>query len=335
VSEWGERMDVIYTCDNNYIWIMGISMTSLFESNKSVLEINVYLLGDNISVENKAKLCDIAKKYKRNLNIVDVSDLGISDILYNKRWPKSAYTRLFSGELLPKSIKKALYLDCDTIIMGDISSLWQVDISEYTIYGVKDCIGKVYKENIGLEGNDIYINAGVLLINLEKLRNINIKECINQFIDKYSKVISYSDQDVLNGIFSGKFGILHPKFNVMTLIYMYEYNDIMKIRRPSNYYDKDAITEAKEQPVIVHFTTCMLIIRPWFENSNHPCLNEFNKYKMISPWSKTECLESPMVRKGDRVLNVVFKLPKAIRLPIIGVMHSFVKPYWNRIKLKI
>ena len=49
-------MNVMYTCDDNYVWLMGISTISLFENNKTIEDLQVYLLGDNISQENKDKL---------------------------------------------------------------------------------------------------------------------------------------------------------------------------------------------------------------------------------------------------------------------------------------
>ena len=49
-------MNVLYTCDDNYVWLMGISTISLFENNKTIEDLQVYLLGDNISQENKDKL---------------------------------------------------------------------------------------------------------------------------------------------------------------------------------------------------------------------------------------------------------------------------------------
>lgn len=46
-------MTVVYTCDDNFVWIMGISMISLFENNKDMKDLDVYLLGDHVSEDNK------------------------------------------------------------------------------------------------------------------------------------------------------------------------------------------------------------------------------------------------------------------------------------------
>lgn len=326
-------MNVLYTCDDNYVWIMGISMISLLENNSNIQELKIFLLSDNISSKNKKMLSEIARKYNRTFTVIDIPKLHIPDVLYSQRWPKSAYTRLYSGNILPKSVHKILYLDCDTVIKDDISQLWKIDVSNAAVSGVKDCIGKNYLKNIGLEKNSAYINAGVLLINLDILRNINISEAVFEFLNKYKKLLSYADQDILNGIFNGNIGVLEPQYNVMTLLYAHKYEEIVKLRKPVNYYLKNEIEYATSNPAIIHFTTCMLNIRPWFKNSNHPYAYLFDRYKAISPWNLRENVEVDFNNKKEKIIRLVFKLPNAI--DILGFLHATLKPYAFWLKSKI
>ena len=68
-------MTVVYTCDDNFVWIMGISMISLFENNKDMKDLDVYLLGDHVSEDNKNVLSGIAKGYGRDvLEVVKRAD---------------------------------------------------------------------------------------------------------------------------------------------------------------------------------------------------------------------------------------------------------------------
>ena len=46
-------MNILYTCDDNYVWLMGISVISLFENNQNINEITVYLLGEKVKDKNK------------------------------------------------------------------------------------------------------------------------------------------------------------------------------------------------------------------------------------------------------------------------------------------
>lgn len=81
-------MTVVYTCDDNFVWIMGISMISLFENNKEMKDLDVYLLGDYVSEDNKNVLFGIAKGYGRTCSFIDVPDLNIPKSLTSNRWPK-------------------------------------------------------------------------------------------------------------------------------------------------------------------------------------------------------------------------------------------------------
>lgn len=325
-------MNVMYTCDNNYVWLMGISTISLFENNKHINELNVYLLGENISLDNKNELHKIGETYGRIVEIIDVPKLKIPLSLVSARWPLSAFTRLFSGEILPDYLDKILYLDCDTIISGDISELENVKFNENIAMGVKDCISGTYKRNIGLDEDSPYINAGVVLFDLEKLREVDINNEIEAYMGKYMKLINYADQDILNGMFKGKIGELDPKFDVMTIDVSYSYEDIQKLRRPTNFYGRSSFEKALEKPAIIHYTTNMLVVRPWFSNSDHPLKHEFEKYMSISVWKNRLLSEMHFTSKEARVIRMIMLLPNRIAYVILGYIHAELKPRYIKMR---
>lgn len=325
-------MNILYTCDNNFVWLMGISAISLFENNKHIKEIKVILLGEKISEKNKLHLNDIAQKYNREIEIIDVPKIDIPSSLTTARWPLSAFTRLYAGSLLPSTIKKILYLDCDTVISGDIGEIENIDLGSNVVLGVKDCIGGLYKENIGLNKDDSYFNAGVLLIDLDKLRLIDINRKIEVFMKKYRNVICFADQDILNGILKGRIGVLEPQYNLMTLIATYEFKDVIKLRRPTNYYSKNQFCCALASPKIIHYTTNMLVIRPWYANSDHPLKDEFIKYRNISPWKNFKFKDMFFTSNEAKLFFLISKLPKDISFFILGISHSVIKPFCMRLK---
>ena len=305
---------------------MGISMISLFENNADEDEINVFLLGEGITKENEYNLNHIAQQYARECIVIQLEYIDIPKELYSQRWPKSAYTRLFAGQLLPSDIKKVLYIDCDTIIIGNLNKLWELDNSQYIVMGVKDCISKAYKKNIGLKSDDDYINAGVLLLNLKLLRNYNISSAISLFLKQYEKKLSYADQDIMNYILKGQIGTLSPEYNLMTLVCMYSYEDIISLRRPINYYSKEEMTAAVHNPKIVHFTTCMRNVKPWFQKSNHPYREYFECFKKKSPWHEKEKGTVNFNKIEDKIIKILFIMPISIRYKIIGIIHGYLKP---------
>lgn len=325
-------MDILYTCDNNYVWLTGISVISLFENNRDLENLHVWILGENISDENKNTLKEIGKKYKREITVFDVPLIDIPEALVSARWPLSAFTRLYAGELLPRRLKKVFYLDGDTIIRGSLKEIDRWNVNDKLFWGIKDCVGKRYKQNIGIEPNGIYVNAGVLLINLYELRKVSIKEKLNSYMEKYKNLINYADQDVLNGAFLGDIGVLPPQYDFMTITATHSYDEIQKLRRPTNYYSAAELKKAVNNPVIIHYTTNMRIIRPWYSNTNHPLADEFNKYKNISQWKEKEMGEMKFGSKEARIIGIVEKFPNFLSLRLLGLLHSVVKPIAVKMK---
>ena len=325
-------MKVMYTCDNNYVWLMGISTISLFENNKDLKELKVYLLGENISEENKNELKKIGDKYGKEVEVIDVPKLTIPPSLVSARWPISAFTRLFSGVILPDGIDRILYLDCDTIITGDISELEDVEFNGNIAMGVKDCIGGTYKKNVGLDEDSPYINAGVILFDMKALRKIDIHTDIENYMNKYEKLINYADQDILNGMFKGRIGELNPKFDVMTIDIVHTYEEIQKLRRPSNFYKKEELEDATINPVIIHYTTNMLVVRPWFTNSDHPFAGEFKKYMGMSVWKDRELKEAVFGSKEAKTIRLIMILPKSLAYYLLGLIHAELKPRYIKMR---
>lgn len=327
-------MKVLYTCDDNYAWIMGISLISLFENNCYMEELEIYLLGESISESNKKYINDIAQKYNRTLHLIDTPKLkSIPQNISSYRWPLSAYIRLFAGELLPEYVDKVLYIDCDTIVNGKIDELDKIDISNKIFYGVKDCIGGVYKKNIGLEKNDIYINAGVLLVNLNELRKINIGQRIDCFMKKYRVFINYADQDILNGVFQGCIGCISLHYNVMTIVAEYSYKELYTLRKPTNFYSETEMNAAVDQPIIIHYTTNMRTIRPWYSNTDHPYAALFKQYLTLSPWNGRELCAMKYNGISSRIIGILEKFPRCIAFPILGGIHAFIRPLLSWCKI--
>lgn len=327
-------MDILYTCDDNYVWLMGISVISLFKNNTEIDKLRVFLIGDKISLNSKNLLKQIANQYKRVIEIIDLPDLKIPDVLLSTRWPTAAFARLYAGLLLPKSVHKILYLDCDTIVNGSIEELSAIDLDKYMCGGIKDCIGRNYRKNIGLNSEDIYINAGVILFNVNEMRKINVANIIECYLNKYLKFINYADQDILNGIFKGKIKVLPSKFNVMTILGVYSYEEIMKLRKPVNYYNQKELIDAVNNPVVIHFTTNMKIVRPWFSNASHPYTTLFKAYMEISPWKNIILQEMIFTSRESKFISVINKLPRKISINLLGLIHAELKPRFNRIRSK-
>lgn len=103
-------------------------------------------------------------------------------------------------EVLPVTLDKILYLDCDIIVNGRIESLWNIDLKYYTIGAVEDniVISSEAPRRLGYPVQSSYFNAGVMLMNLSLMRDIQFTKNAFVYIEQHLKEIVYHDQDILN-----------------------------------------------------------------------------------------------------------------------------------------
>lgn len=321
---------IIYASDDAFAEILGISMISLFENNKDSESITVYILDDGITEENKCRLNSISIKYV-NSKLVWIKAINIEEILEMSvqvdRKSLSQYARIFMSRVLPKEVKRVLYLDCDVIINYSLSELWNLDLDFKTIGALKDAFSKQYRSNIGLKPNDIMFNSGVMLVDLERWRERNIEEKVLNFIVENRGKIQQGDQGALNAVLCNEVYCFEPKFNSVSIFFDFTYKDMLIYRKPPDFYNENQVKEAVDNPVIIHFTTSFLSKRPWIEGCKHKYKELWNKYKEISPWREFENqidTRSSLIKFYSKIFAI---LPKKVSLRISGILQAYLRPY--------
>lgn len=279
---------IAYSSDNKYVQHLGVSMTSLFENNKGFENIKVYIIENNVSLDNKNKLNVIAQNYDRQIQYINFNKFANKLRLnIQNNISISSYARLFLSSMLSKDDEKVIYLDCDSVIDGILIKLWTTDISEYYIAGVCDTVSNETKSKIGINSRSIYINAGMILINIKKWREENIEQKFMKFISKYDGRVFHHDQGVINGVLNEKCLILHPRYNAMSIFFTMSRDNIITYYGLNDYYSEIDLKEAIEKPVFIHFTPAF-VSRPWIRGCKHPVASLYKKYLDMTPWENTD-----------------------------------------------
>lgn len=279
-------MDIVFCTDNNYVMPCGIAITSLLENNKDE-DITIHIIGLELTTEKKKILKDIKKDGNVFILIYDVKKdyLDQFDLPFHKDASThitiAAYIRLFLVDILPKELDKVLYLDCDIIVVENISKLWNIDLNKYSAIGVVDHIAyeKETYTRLRYSEKDGYINSGVLLINLAYWRENNILNRFIDFINIRKNDILLHDQDVINAVLHDTINKCDPIFNLHSSFYY------------KKYRMNEHLTNLKElllSPTIIHFSGT----KPWFKDSFHPEKERYLYYKELSPWKKESLIWS-------------------------------------------
>lgn len=313
--------NIVYICNNNHVWLTAISMTSLLVHNSGI---HIYVIGPDIQPQNRFLLKQTPQSHGGCCTVLDIPYYKEQQVLKIRRWPSFTIARLFIAKILPDSINRILYLDSDTIITDSIEELWEFDMHGKPYCGVKDCIGWRYKRNIGLAETDPYVNGGVLLADLKPLRRMEISTDIHNFIQKYFYAMSYYEQDILNSVFQGNIGILPAEYNVMTTVVKMNYKELCRLRRPSNYYSMEEINFARANPRIIHFSSHLLSIRPWYKNSENPYAESFRQYAEMSLLDES-IRWGTASRRQESIVAIYRSCPpfvKNVLLYVMGFIHA-------------
>lgn len=245
-----EVIPIFFAVDDGYIPFLAVALQSLIENSSKNYYYSIKILYTNIEEENKQK---ISKYKKENVNIEFV-DLNyyikkVKDKLYTRDYyTKTTYFRLFIPNLYPQ-YDKAIYLDSDIVVLGDIAELYNVNMGNNLIAAAPDDViqtTKVFQEYaekvVGVADYRNYFNAGILLMNLDEFRKFNFQEKFLYLLETIKFTVA-QDQDYLNRLCKGKVKIIDKAWDRMPI----------------------AIDDMKEEDIkVIHYN---LAYKPWhFEN---------------------------------------------------------------------
>mgnify|MGYP003088658576 FL=1 len=309
-----KRLDIVYATDNNFIDVLYASIASLYDTNGD-LNLDIWIIGEKISDLNKEKINNLSKEYnQKEVNWIENCEVPYQVKL--DRGSASQYSRLMIGSALPDSIKKALYLDADTIILSNLIELFNVCFDDKIVIGVSDVINAEYKKILNIPEDRAVFNTGVLLIDLEKWRIEQIESKLFDVICKFKGNVIQGDVGILNAVLYDSYKEINPKFNYMTIFEDMSYEDILVFKKPVDYYSKKKLEDARNNIVIRHYTTCFLSRRPWQQGSKVAHVREFEKYYK----GEFKSVKDPKILK---IYNI---LPKKSAIRIIGFIQSKIRP---------
>lgn len=280
-------MNILYASNDGFARHLGTSMYSLFDKNQGAERIAVYVLSLGLSEENIGKLQEIADKFGRELVILEMGDIRekFAFDVDTGGYDISIMGRLFMGEMLPETVERVLYLDCDTVVVRPIEKMWKEDLGGAVFGAVMEpTIYEAVKESIGLEKEDGYYNSGVLLVDLKRWREEHVQEMLMRFLKEKGGALFASDQDLLNGALKGRIHTLMPVCNFFPNYRYFSYKTLVEHAPSYRAVSKAEFLKAKKHPMIIHY---MGDERPWIRgNLNHYRL-AYEKYLAMTPWAGT------------------------------------------------
>ena len=220
-------MNIVVTINETYYYPLFIMLNSLFGHHPGVV-VHVFLLYSDVTQESRDSLKELCEKKGNTFTDIYVSEELFADAPVTCYFPKEMYYRILAAQLLPQSIDRVLYLDPDTIIVGNIMDFYTMDMEHLFFAGSCDRPNAMpndsYKRSIGYTSSNTYINSGVLLCNLKELRKQQDVQEVFREIEENGKKYLYPDQEIINILYTDKIKEVPQKYNFdLNNVYWWEW----------------------------------------------------------------------------------------------------------------
>ena len=241
-------VNLFFACDDNYVPFLAVTLTSIRETCDHDRHYAVRILQTGIREESKQRLTAQFTAPNFSLEFVDVSPMlaEISDQLHTRDYySKSTYYRLFIPELFPQ-LDKALYLDCDIVLTGDVSQLYDTPLEDHLVAAVPDgAVAAIapFREYVSKRlrvDPANYFNAGVLLMNLEQMRRCDFTGVFLRLLGAVTFRVA-QDQDYLNVICRNRVYYLSPVWNTMPSGILVEQPQLIHYNLDSKPWQRDDV----------------------------------------------------------------------------------------------
>ncbi|MBQ8546340.1 MAG: CDP-glycerol glycerophosphotransferase family protein [Clostridia bacterium] len=293
-----ERIPVVLATNNAYAPFVSVTIESLLRNSDLYYYYDIFVFHTDLSRASIKALQAQTPNY--SVRCIDVSKYinpHLKNLPKNSKYiTKETYYRIVMPSVLSE-YDKAVYIDCDLVVLGDISKFYSFDVSKHMVGGVRNPLHTIMKEHIEELGlNPLkYINAGVLLMNLDMMRKKGFENTCFELLA--TRDLRFMDQDAINLACENSI-----KYFDMSWNYGWHYERLNNFK-DERYHLLESELEEYEQASecinILHYTGD---VKPW-KNSKYRFGTIFWDYAKRSPFYKDILYKSPVSPIYRKYLN--------------------------------
>lgn len=298
-------MLIVTGSDDNYVAGVLVLVASAALHNPGA---RFAVLDMGISSENRRRIDALATRIGMPITRIEVAGDAFADLVVaRKHLTRGAYLRLLIPGLFPHE-QRVLYMDCDMVVMDDLSDLDQLDLGNDIIAAVACPSPDPAEVQATGHVRGTYVNSGLLVMNLTLWRAEGIAErCFDLLSDPENPLLS-EDQSAINIACRGRIKLLDHRFNV--------------------YSDPAAHEEAgsfPSQPKVLHY---VVNNKPWKGPTTMSRIWDFHAARvadLMPPRQRVPLRKRVSLLNGHRkvIMGVMLRRPKyRLRRRLVKLMNG-------------
>lgn len=210
------QISVALCADKNVEVSLDVTLYSLLKSSQHPIKINLVQKGYRSKDIEKIRqtLQPFSDEYQ--LNVIEFDEKSLFGKFKGLHGSQFNFAKLILANTLPED--RIIYLDSDLSIGTDLSELFATDLNGFIIGAasfetIGDSLKSAFYRSIGMKDTAKYFNSGVMLIDLEKWRNLDITSQCLSFANKYVDRLAFGDEAILNCVFYENFQTIDSCYN--------------------------------------------------------------------------------------------------------------------------
>jgi lipopolysaccharide biosynthesis glycosyltransferase len=168
-------------------------------------QLKVFVLHDDLTEADQREIFALFPEVEFEYIKMDISVCkGFPTV---KRYPFTIYYRIFAPLLLPEGVERVLYLDCDLVAHNSFDEFYDSDFCGSYFIACSNTgafLTAFNRIRMGVAKGYVYMNTGVVLMNVKALRQVITVEGIRNYTVKNKPRLMLYDQDVLFGLYGDR-----------------------------------------------------------------------------------------------------------------------------------
>jgi len=275
------RVVLAAASDEAYALPLAVMLSSAAGQLAADTPIDAHVLADDLTAATRERV-ESSLPPAMTVHWVPRSAAEFADLPRWGRMSLATYHKVTLGSWLPPHVGKVIWLDCDTLVLQDLSALWGTPLDGRTALACRDRLvpslgssfGVAGWPELGLPPGAPYFNAGVMLIDVDRWRTRVVEQRSLAYLRRFRDRVWFWDQEALNASLAGDWGALDDEWNW-----------------PANRVALGPpVTGRRRTPRIVHFSGDL---KPWRITGTGPFCAAYEQWLDRTAWAGSRPQRSP------------------------------------------
>lgn len=243
----GASANLLFCVNQKMLGLMSACLKSLLRSG-GYGYYDVFVLHSDLE-ESIQRAMERDFQERVTFHFLQVPEELFADFPETARYPRQIYYRLAAPLLLPRELDRILYLDVDVVVINSLRPFYEVDFESSYFVGcthTREFLTKLNQARLQSDKAVAYINTGVLLMNLNALRDVIRLEEISAYVREHEKALILPDQDILTALYGDKIKLVDSlRYNLS--------DRVLNFYNGSHPKEKRDVNWVRRNTAIIHY----------------------------------------------------------------------------------